>query len=374
MKEKLRINYISNSSLDDISGGWSGLNYRLYEILSKEYHVNYIGPLNFRYFMGQSLLSKMLRAFRYRSKYFFYSEKKLEKIKKSVEKLIKNDNINVFFGSTPYIKYKSKAPYFVVTDICFLGYYKYYNEDNFLISDLDRIKDLERQFFKGATKVFFTSNWALEETMELYNLTGENFYKIGVGGNIEGFATPVEDNITTFLFISNDFKRKGGNEAFSSFLKIFRTDNNVELKIIGDKPPKRIMRYPGVSYEGRFDKLKAVELKNFKELISKSSLLVMPTKSDASPLTIIECGYFGVPTVAPEDFAIGEIIRSEISGFLVQRQFEETDFYNVMLKVHQMTREQRNKIRKSTFQYYIDNYDWNRVGHKLITEINKSTR
>jgi glycosyltransferase involved in cell wall biosynthesis len=63
-------------------------------------------------------------------------------------------------------------------------------------------------------------------------------------------------------------------------------------------------------------------LDKYCDLLTNATFHLLPTKSDAAPLTIIECGYFGTPSIAPNKFAISELISDGVSGYLLPEEFD----------------------------------------------------
>lgn len=368
----MKINYISNLSLNSDSGGWSGLNKKVFTLLSLKADLNYVGPVDVPIIKKEWYISKLVRSVKLKSKYFFYSENRLKKISEALSGHIKDNNECIFFGSTPWIKYKPGNNYYVVTDISFKGYYLNYNKPHFLKNDINRIVKQEVDFLKNAKYVFFTSQWALRETCKYYNLDGSNFINIGIGGNIDGFWTDQRINELSFLYISQNFTQKGGNELFEAFSRYYENDKTAKLTIIGGSPSKQIIEHPGVDYIGFIDKSNLKEKDKYRQILSNSSILILPTKSDAAPLTIIECGYFGTPTIAPERFAIPEMILHNKTGFLLKNEFTSNDIYLYMQVLNKMTLEERQKMRKYTFQHFNENNNWENIINKLATCINEA--
>ena len=87
-----------------------------------------------------------------------------------------DSNAYFFHGFTQWIKTKPNKPYYCFNDACFATYVEIYNNKaEFDSKDLHRIYTQEADWLSKASKIFFRSQWALDETKQAYNLTGDNF-------------------------------------------------------------------------------------------------------------------------------------------------------------------------------------------------------
>lgn len=368
----MKFKYISNINLKEISGGWSGLNSKIFWGLSKEFDLNYIGPIEVPVNKWEALFSRTQRFFKLPGNYFFYSENRLKKFAEIVAQEIGNDDDIIYFGITPWVKSKPKRTYYIIMDISFFGYYKFYNEKKFKWSDIMRIAQQEKTFIENAKYVFFTTKWSIEETKQYYNIDGSNMVNVGIGGNVEGFLSQQKSDRILFLYISQSFAAKGGNELFEAFKDFYSLDSSSKLTIIGGKPSKEILNHPGVDYIGFINKSIPAENRKYIKILSESSLLIVPTKGDVAPVALIDCGYFGTPTIAPSRFAIPEMIIHEKTGYLLRDNFSPLDIYEYMLKFRQLSLIERNNFRKITYQHFQESNNWENVINKIRVKINES--
>ena len=275
----MKISYISNIPKNKSSGGGSGVNravFKYFEKRNEYFNYQYINPHPNKTELFNSKLQKLLHISR---KYFFFSESRLGKIKRSFQHDSETD-IYFFHGFTPWIKIEPDKPYFCFNDACFATYIEIYNAlDSFSNKDLARIFVQEKQWLINSAAVFFRSNWALEETKRKYNLVGENFHNVGVGGFID---IPSNDTYTCgkeFLFIAREFIPKGGPEAVQALQKVLDVYPDVSLQIVGQKPNDEILKLPGVNYIGFLNKSNPDEKNMLHEIFSKSfalpSLLIL---------------------------------------------------------------------------------------------------
>jgi glycosyltransferase involved in cell wall biosynthesis len=306
-----------------------------------------------------------------RGKFFYFSDKRLKSIadlvrEKSAQQMA---DFNYFHGLTSWVRYESDKPYFAYSDACFATYVRIYtNQNQFNRKDLDRICQLEMNWLKKARKIFFRSQWALDETRKAYGLAGENFIVAGLGGFIE---IPEEDKYLggkNMLFISREFAPKGGYECFQAFKIIRQKYPDVTLTIIGDPPPKDVVIYPGVYYAGFLRKTNANEFETFKQYLTTAFVLVHPTIKDTNPLVLTEAGYYGCPSISTRSFAIPELIVENLTGFLIDVPVNPSEIAEIVLRMLSDEHEY-HAMRKRVRSHTVSRFNWNKVGEIMYANI-----
>jgi glycosyltransferase involved in cell wall biosynthesis len=363
--------YFTTVEKENVRGGWSALNNKIYHGLADKLDIDYVNIDYIPALFFEAFLSRVMRFLGLRGKYFFYSKRRLKKINKEVNSNLSEGDIPIFFGCTPWIGIEGLTKYYVITDISFLGYYKNYNEDKFDQDDIARIAKTESKFLSRASSVFLTSDWAKDMITNEYKIPRANMINIGIAGNIEGYLCNVLSDNIELLFIANNFTVKGGEVMFEAFLFLLKKHTNIKLNIIGDSPRAHILEHQEVKFHGFLNKSKAEDLKKYISLLSTSSLLVTPTKSDAAPLTILECGYFGTPCIAPDNFAIPELVVDETTGYLLHKDFNSKDLANKIDKFINLSSIEKSKMRKLTFDYN-QKKNWQTMISIIYKEITKS--
>lgn len=365
-----KINFITNLPLNEVSGGWSGINLRLHRELKKRFEIKYIGPINPQSFFLEKAVSKLQRSFGLKGRFQFFSQRRLEKINQIIKNEIDSDaSYNFFFGNTPWIQYTSCVPYGVYMDACFGTYLNVFSEPGkFQTKDVKRICDAEKEWLQNARQIFFGSTWAMEETFKQYGFRHPGATVVCTGGNVPEPKEDTFENDYLFLFISLNFEKKGGIECVAAFKKIKEKFPTAELKIIGQKPPEKILQIEGVEYAGLLRKDVPEELNKLTQYISKACFLIHPTMMDTMGAVILEAGYFGCPTIAPNRFGIPDLIINNKTGLLLDVPFLPSDITEMILKILE-DKNGYHKMRKEVREFTTKERSWNSIGNKIVEKI-----
>jgi glycosyltransferase involved in cell wall biosynthesis len=366
----MRANYITNLSLAETSGGWSGFNAAIFASLARHFSFEYVGPVAPPPDFVAKVSSKLRRLAGYKGGFQYFSRSRLGKIAKEVEQRIDDRAaINFFHGATPWVAFEASTPYACYLDVCFATYMLIYHETaHFSPADIERIEQQEAQWLRKATRVFFSSAWALEEAARTYDLDRSKLCVAGMGGHVSIPAADRYSGGREFLFIALDFAGKGGRVAVDAFRRVKSIMPDASLRIVGERPPYDLFETPGVVYEGLLDKSVPADLARLEELLATAFALVHPTIKDATPLVFAEAGYHGCPVVAPRSFGIPEMIVDGISGFLVDAPPTATDVAARMLRLSASEDDYR-RMRISTRAHALAKFTWEQVGNRIASEL-----
>ena len=365
----MKLSYISNIKLSEASGGVSGKNHATYHQLKRIFEITDYSCINPKSDILAKFISKYQSIFGLKRNYQFFSNHRLNKINKQFGNSKKSGDIYFFLGFTSWIHINPETPYYCYNDASFATYVDIFNnKKEFLHRDLERIYNKEKVWLENAEKVFFTSNWALQQTKKSYRMPGNNFINIGVGGFID---LPKKDKYTSgfnFLFISREFVPKGGAVVAKAFTKVKAQHPKAQLWIVGDTPPEEILDQDGVVYKGFFNKSIQAEYAQLIKSFEQAFCLVHPTIKDTTTLVISELAYFGCPAIASNKFAIPEFVLPKKSGLLIDNPndyFEVADKMCYMIENHK----EYSQMREFTRQNAIENNTWDKVGERLLNHM-----
>ncbi len=371
MLSKPILNLVTNVGKGEKSGGISGLNFHIFEELSQKFEINYIQiPRKSRNW--KSHLFSILRKFKIKTPLDAFDENYLNLVLKTIDKFILLDAPTLFVGITQYVN-TNYSNYYVFNDCDFDTYLTYFaKRTSFRNVHLQKLIAKENTFLSRANKVFYTSQWAVDKTVKNYSLSSHKFINIGQGGNVplpEISKKPsVQLETIKFIFMSTNFKKKGGNTAFSIVEKLNQTIKS-ELHVFGDKPSAFEFDLSFVHYHGWIDKDNPKDLNFLIENFTSAFALLLPTKSDILPLSIIEAGYYGCPSFTTKIAAIPSLIQHDNNGFIYDFiNFEENCLEKILeLNSHD---EKYLELRKNTKEHFCTNYTWQKFGKELKKWIN----
>jgi glycosyltransferase involved in cell wall biosynthesis len=349
----MRMNFVSNLSLQEISGGFSGMNAACYEALSEIGEVHYVGPVNPAVSSPARLISKLRRSTGQKGKFFFFSEARLRCIAEEVNRRRRADvDFDFYHGFTPWIRCVPTVPYLTYSDCSFRDYLDIYHAGgSFEESDTARICSAESAWMRDANAVFFSSEWALLRTKAHYGLETELLGNASIFGALD---VPLRDTYMDgreFLFISTDYVRKNGSLCRRAMNQVWHKFPEARLKIIGAAPPARDLTDSRVSYEGYFDKSKPEQLAAFTSHLSRAFALVHPTVADITPLIVIEAAFHGCPSITVNDFALPEVTGDGTYALLLNRPVTADTLARAMIELLDDTdryRSLRTKAREFT--------------------------
>jgi glycosyltransferase involved in cell wall biosynthesis len=365
-----RANYITNLSLSEISGGWSGFNAAMFASLARHYEMKYVGPISPPEDVAAKVGSKLRRLVDRPGSFQFFSANRLERIANEVSAAVDPDAaLDLFHGSTPWIAFEPQVPYACYLDASFSTYISVYHErSRFHDADVERIEGLEAEWLRKASRIFFSSAWALEETALLYDLDRSSMCVAGLGGHLPIPSSDVYAGARDFLFLSLDFEGKGGQLCVDAFQKVRTKIPRARLRIVGARPPQPVLDTPGITYEGLLNKSIPAELRRLQSILATAFALVHPTVKDATPQVIVEAGYYGCPAIAPRSFGIPEMIVDGSTGWLVPSPPTSAEIARRMLWMHQQPAEYR-AMRAATRARALEQFTWKQVGDRIATEL-----
>jgi glycosyltransferase involved in cell wall biosynthesis len=345
------------------------MNVNIYDQLKNHFGITYYACINPKVHKIEQIKSKLKGQIGRKRDFEFFSERRLKKIAQqyNIQSGINSDFV-FFHGTTPWIKCKPSIPYFAYVDATFLTYVDIYLQaSNFSAKEIERIVGQETVFLDNAAGIFFSSEWAKQETIRRYELDGDNFYCAGLGGNAVPTSNAVAPEIPSLLFVSMDFKRKGGHIAYQSFFALKKQFRGLTLQIIGDSPSQDIIDTEDIIYHGFIDKKSKEGQQQFDNIFKSASFLIHPTEKDMTPLIIVEAGYYGIPAIAPKRFGIPGMIKNNKTGFLVNNN-SVNEYVN---KLYPILNQQETLLtmKKECHKFMIESFTWDNVGQRIANVI-----
>jgi glycosyltransferase involved in cell wall biosynthesis len=325
------INFISNLPHNLRSGGFSAMNAAALAALRTVHDVHYTGPINPRVVTWQKAMSKALRVAGAPGDFYFFSRRRLSTIAREVEaQCARGATLDFFHGFTPWILTRPRRPYIAWSDCTFRDYVTiFHHRAHFRAGDLERIEHAEAAWLTHADRVLFTSNWAAERAVNDYRLDPARVCAVGIFGEVDMPARDLYADGKAFAFISTDFAAKGGGTVLAAFREVRKRHPDATLVVVGDSPPVGAAE-PGLTVAGFLRKEVPEENARFLQILGSARALVNATRSDISPLLVVEAGYFGCPVISSRRFAIPELVDHGRTGLLLDDSSRVEDVAGAM--------------------------------------------
>ena len=321
--------WISPYSPDDSQGGWKAMQFHLLRALEQRLGpATRIAPVDVaEEFIGKwtSRFQKQLHIPR---RYVYYSESRLSAFARAVESKLPTSRSQpvIFFGALPFVKCRPSQHYFIYTDGAFFIHYWEYNADHsHFQKDIKRICAAEADFMRRAASVWCSSQWVADRIAKEYRIPSERVRFVGTGPS--DVPTPIEPiRYENFLvMVAADFERKQGRVAVKAVAAARNQGAEIGIKFIGAKPPPDIMEQPFVEWCGWLDLTKGPDRTRFAEIMSRACAHILPSKSDLTPLAILEAATYAKATIAKAVGGIPEMIRNGETGLLFAPEVSPAD-------------------------------------------------
>jgi glycosyltransferase involved in cell wall biosynthesis len=321
MADEGAFNWVSAYVPDDATGGWKAMQFHLLRALERRLgRALRIAPVDVPEEFAGKWISRIQKLLHIPRPYAYYSESRLDAYARAVQArlAINGKQMVVFFGALPFVKCQPEACYYIYTDGAFFMHYWEYNRDHsHAQSEVERICAAEADFMRRAAGVWCSSQWAADRIAKEYHIPSERVRFVGTGP--ADVPPPVEPvRYENFLvMIAADFDRKGGRLAVESVAAARKHGVDISIKFIGGKPPSDVLALPFVSWCGWLDMEKDVDRAKFAEVLSRAGAQILLSRSDLTPLAILEAAVYSKATIAMAVGGIPEMIRDGVTGWVL---------------------------------------------------------
>jgi len=201
-----------------------------------------------------------------------------------------------------------------------------YFRDYYSKNDAHRLQQIEDRVLRRAKKIWLSSKWAADEAEADFPRTA---WRIGVqsfGANLDNppSSAEVEQFISardlaapTFLFLANEWERKGGAAAVETVKHLRGKGIPAKLVVVGlNERPTTIPPEPWLEWVGRLDKNSSEDNRRLKRYFADSAFLLLPTTADCTPIVCLEAAAYGLPVLSTTVGGLASTVDSGITGML----------------------------------------------------------
>lgn len=174
------------------------------------------------------------------------------------------------------------------------------------------LKRLERRALRGAAAVVPWTGWNEQALRREYDMSEMRLATIHPGldgawwGGAAAARTAGDEGPLRVLFVGNEVKRKGLGTLVDA---VGRLEGEAVLDVVSTDPvPESDLVHPHRDVRARTERLR--------DLYAAADVLALPTRADAVPWVVLEGMAAGLPVIASDVGAIGELLGD--GGELVQ--------------------------------------------------------
>lgn len=205
-----------------------------------------------------------------------------------------------------------------------LNYYEAYS--NIHPISVNQGHQSEIQAIKKSTLAVYTSKWAADSAKKHYNASAEQIAIIERGANLQNIPSAESVNdwiiqklnnpVLRLLFIGADWKRKGGDIAFSLAAQLNDKGIATELHAIGGLPKNELPKTEWFKHYGFIKKDTIEGAALLQELYTTCHFFVMPSLAENFGIVYAEASAYGMPSVGFETGGVTTAIKEGQNGFL----------------------------------------------------------
>jgi glycosyltransferase involved in cell wall biosynthesis len=118
----------------------------------------------------------------------------------------------------------------------------------------------------------------------------------------------------TFLFVGRDFERKNGLLVLEAFRRVRARYPNMRLILVSRPADRGQIVEPGVTHYLFLPRQELLE-----RIYPQADVLILPSKAEGFGLVLLEAMSFGMPVIGVNGWAMPEIIRHDVNGWLIEQ-------------------------------------------------------
>ncbi len=278
---------------------------------------------------------------------------------------------------------QTDIPILLPLDVTFRLQRNYYpHASNLLEWSARQTEIVERAAFQNVTRLLFSSPWAARSALEDYGIAPHKVNVIFFGANLDHIPSCEQvhqkrlTNRCHLLFIGTDWKRKGGDIAYETLLKLEEMGLQVELIVCGTTPPSSVT-HSHMTVIPYLDKNDEQQSREIEQLYTTADFLILPTRADCAPNVFKEANAFGVPVITTDTGGVADVIKDGENGYTLPYNAHSEEYARLIAEIYR-DEARYNKLATSSRAAYDQRLSWDAwaqaVGDIMKELINNSSR
>ena len=221
--------------------------------------------------------------------------------------------------------------------------------------------------FKNADHIIAVSPYTKDDLVKNFKRASKNITVVPVGIDLNDYQwlSSFDDKHINLVHVGGFTFEKNHERLIYMFRELFLKNNRFRLWLIGDGPLLKNIR-------ALADKLEVSNYIFFQgfvpnplDYIYSSDILLLPSKIEGLPAVILEAFYCRVPVVAYNVGGIGQVVKNNDTGWLVEPD-KESDFIESVLAVSLSRKEDIGVITNNAYQEVVTEYSNINIAGKCI--------
>jgi glycosyltransferase involved in cell wall biosynthesis len=203
---------------------------------------------------------------------------------------------------------------------------RYVRYQNLSKRTVRRSHEVEQAALTACDMAIFSNQWAADVALNSYDLDPRKVRVINYGANLAQAPTGAElrrlltlrspDQIK-LIILGFDWQRKGMVKAIEVAGELRKRGLNVQLQILGCRPPLGYLIPDYVSLYGKVWKDTPEGARQLERLLGESHLLILPTEAECAAVVLAEASAFGVPSISTDVGGNASLVRQGQNGILL---------------------------------------------------------
>ena len=185
--------------------------------------------------------------------------------------------------------------------------------------EVQQVVARETAVYRNAKLILTMSERLRQSFIEDFELPPEKIHTIHAGPNFDVARIPPRSERSdsappTILFVGREFERKGGDFMLRVFARVRSALPNARLIVAG--PSDLVINDPGVECLGFLDKDTTAGWNALRDAYASADVFCLPTRFEPFGIAYVEAMFFGLPCLGPNAWAVPELIRDGVTGYL----------------------------------------------------------
>lgn len=377
MERTMRVAYLTINDARDVRH-WSGLVHYMYKCVADQGVEVSLVNCGVPYSRWLKWKAKLIKLLTFGKTYQLDRDPGYAKqVAANAEEQLKSLQYDVIFspGSLPFTYLHTNKPMVFWTDATFqamVGFYPGWNNISPLC--LKYGNNAEQIAIDKSSLVLYASEWARSSAINDYGANPAKIKQVPFGANMETVMSAEEvrkainqrrqNKTVNLLFVGIDWKRKGGDLAVETVVKLREKGIDAELTLVGSQLPGRF-ELPFVKHYPLLRKSVKEDALTLHELYKKATFFILPTQAECFGVVFAEAGAYGLPVITSNVGGCPSAVKDGTSGFCLDlKNFSSAAVEKISLLLQ--TPGLYEQFSQQGFERFNSELNWGVIGKRVV--------